>query len=224
LIRRRPTDPLPPPPESLTNEFQLPNQELLLSWAVQQRPDISAAAARVEAEQAKWSLACKEYYPDVELFGRYDKFWQPTDTQSDLQGQIGVRVNVPIYRGRLNAAVSEAMHQFMKARAEYDQLVLDAQSEVQSTYEQVRESQRTVALYSQKLIPAAEQNVAVAHANYDVSKINFLDLAIAQRQLIEARDRQLQAQVELQRRTASLRRSAGGSLPEVPLAADQFQP
>src|SRR3990172_7805486 len=107
------------------------------------------------------------------------------------------------------------MHQFTKARAEYDQLVLDVEAEVPSAYEQVRESQRTVALYSQKLIPAAEQNVAVARSNYDVSKINFLDLAIAQRQLIGARDRQVQAQVELQRRTASLRRSAGGSLPEV---------
>ena len=135
-----------------------------------------------------------------------------------------MKVNVPIYRGRLNAAVSEAMHQFTKARAEYDQLALDVESEVQSAYEQVRESQRTVALYSQKLIPAAERNVAVARSNYDVSKINFLDLAIAQRQLVEARERQLQADVELQRRAASLRRLAGGSLPEVPPGVDQFRP
>ncbi|MEX2286226.1 MAG: TolC family protein [Planctomycetaceae bacterium] len=135
---------------------------------------------------------------------------------------VGLRVNVPIYHGRLNAAVSEAMHQFMKARAEYDQLVLDVQSEVQSAYEQVRESQRTVALYSEKLIPAAEQNVTVARANYDVSKINFLDLAVAQRQLIDARDRQIQAQVDLQRRLASLRRAIGGSLPETQSGVREF--
>lgn len=216
LLRRKPTDPLPPPPKSLVRAIELPNQDLLLTLAVEQRPDVSAAAARSQAEQAKFALAYKQYYPDAELFGRYDTFWQPREAQSDLRGQVGARINVPIYRDRLNAAVCEAMHQVTKARAEYDQVVLEVQSDVQSSFEQVRESQRTVALYSQKLVPIAEQNVAVAQSNYDTSKITFLELAISQRQLIEARDRQLQTQVELQRRTATLRRAAGGSLPDTP--------
>lgn len=216
LLRRKPTDPLAPPPKSLVRAIELPNQDLLLTLAVEQRPDVSAAAARSQAEQAKFALAYKQYYPDTELFGRYDTFWQPRDTQSDLRGQVGARINVPIYRDRLNAAVCEAMHQVTKARAEYDQIVLEVQSDVQSAFEQVRESQRTVALYSQKLVPIAEQNVAVAQSNYDTSKITFLELAISQRQLIEARERQLQTQVELQRRTATLRRAAGGSLPDAP--------
>ena len=216
LLRRKPTDPLPPPPKSLVRAIELPNQDLLLTLAVEQRPDVSAAAARSQAEQAKFALAYKQYYPDAELFGRYDTFWQPRETQSDLRGQVGARINVPIYRDRLNAAVCEAMHQVTKARAEYDQVVLEVQSDVQSAFEQVRESQRTVALYSQKLVPIAEQNVAVAQSNYDTSKITFLELAISQRQLIEARERQLQTQVELQRRTATLRRAAGGSLPDTP--------
>lgn len=169
-------------------------------------------------------MACKQYYPDAELFGRYDKFWQPTSTQSDLQGQVGARINVPIYRARLNAAVCEAMQQLAKARAEYDQLVLEVQSDVQSTFEQVRESQRTVTLYADKLVPIAEQNVGVARSNYDTSKITFLELAISQRQLIEARDRQVQAQVELQRRLATLRRAAGGSLPDAPSPVPQTEP
>ena len=216
LLRRKPTDSLPPPPKSLVRAIELPNEDGLLALAIQQRPDIAAAAARTQAEQAKVALACKQYYPDAELFGRYDKFWQPTSTQSDLQGQVGARINVPIYRGRLNAAVCEAMQQLAKSRAEYDQLVLEVQADVQSNFEQVRESQRTVALYADKLLPAAEQNVGVARSNYDTSKITFLELAISQRQLIEARERQIQAQVELQRRTATLRRVSGGSLPDAP--------
>lgn len=216
LLRRKPTDPLPPPPKSLVRDIGLPNIDGLLALAIQQRPDIAAIAARTQAEQAKVALACKQYYPDAEFFGRYDKFWQPTSTQSDLQGQVGARINVPIYRNRLNAAVYEATQQLAKARAEYDQLVLEVQSEVQSTFEQVRESQRTVALYNNKLVPIAEQNVGVARSNYDTSKITFLELAISQRQLIEARERQIQAQVELHRRLATLRRAAGGSLPDAP--------
>lgn len=214
LLRRKPTDPLPPPPKSLVRAIDLPNEDGLLTLAIQQRPDVAAAAARTQAEHAKVALACKQYYPDAELFGRYDKFWQPTSTQSDLQGQVGARINVPIYRGRLNAAVCEAMQLLAKSRAEYDQLVLEVESDVHAAFEQVRESQRTVTLYSEKLLPAAEQNVGVARSNYDNSKITFLELAISQRQLIEARERQFQAQAELQRRTATLRRAAGGSLPD----------
>lgn len=224
LLRRKPTDPLPPPPKSLVRAIELPNQDLLLALAVEQRPDVSAAAARSQAEQAKVALACKQYYPDAEFFGRYDKFWQPTSTQRDLQGQVGARINVPIYRARLNAAVCEAMQQLAKARAEYDQLVLEVQSDVQSSFEQVRESQRTVALYNEKLVPIAEQNVGVARSNYDTSKITFLELAISQRQLIESRERQIQAQVELHRRLATLRRAAGGSLPDAPSLVTPSQP
>ena len=120
-----------------------------------------------------------------------------------------------MYKKRLNAAVCESQFQVAKARAEYDQLVLEVQSDVQSGYEQVLESQRTVELYSTKLVPIAEQNVDAARSNYDTARISFLELAIAQRQLVDARERLLEAQVELLRRAATLRRVAGGSIPEV---------
>jgi len=51
--------------------------------------DLSALAARV-LERPPVALAVKQYYPDAEVFGRYDSFWQPAATQSDLRGQVGV--------------------------------------------------------------------------------------------------------------------------------------
>lgn len=214
LLRRPPAAPLPPPQTAVEGSVPAMDLDLLLAVAGEQRTDVTSAAARVQTEQAKLALTYKQYYPDAEFYGRYDTFWQPSSTQSDLRGQLGVRVNVPLYRQRLNAAVCEAMHQVAKAHAEHEQLTLEVQAEVQEAYEQLRESQQTVVLYAEKLIPASEQNVAAARSSYDTSKINFLDLAIAQKQLIEARDRQLQAQVELHRRRATLRRSVGGALPE----------
>ena len=214
LLRRSPADPLPRPAEPADRNVSLPDEHLLLAVAVSQRPEVSAAAARIREEQAGLAIACKQYYPDAEVFGRYDTFWQPRDTQSDLQGQLGARINLPVYEARLNAAVCEARFQVAKARAEYDQLVLDVQVDVQAAYEQVIESQRTVELYSTKLVPVAEQNVDAARANYDTSRISFLELAITQRQLVDARERLLEAQVELLRRAATLRRVSGGSIPE----------
>ena len=115
--------------------------------ALSQRPDLAALAEKVRADEAAVTLACKEYYPDVEVFGRYDTFWQPASTQSDLRPQIGVNFNLPIYRGRLNAAVREATFTLSQQRAEYDQLRLDVQYEVATASEEVEESRQTVQLF-----------------------------------------------------------------------------
>ena len=211
LLRRNPMAALPNAQQSIIPSIDLPDESALLADAVTRRPEISAAAARIREEQSRLELACKQYYPDTEVFGRYDAFWDV----SELRSQVGARVNVPVYTGRLNAAVREAGFHVAKARAEYDQMVLEVQSDVQVAYQRVVESQRTVIVYSQKLIPAAEQNVNVARTSYDTSTISFLELALAQRQLVDARERLIEVEAELQRRIATLRRVCGGTLPEL---------
>jgi outer membrane protein TolC len=213
LLRASPFAPLPPPPAKLeTPTGQLDGQALML-LAEGQRPDIAALAAKVRAEEAAVTLACKDYYPDVDVFGRYDTFWQPADTQSDLRPQVGATINVPIYKNRLDAAVREAVSRLNKQRAEYEQRLQDVDYEVANTSALVEESRRTVAIYADKLIPAAQQNIAAATANYDVAKVSFLELAAAQRQSIELRRKQEESLAAYHTRLAELTRAVGGSLP-----------
>jgi outer membrane protein TolC len=211
LLREEPFAPLPPPPRELARPAGKLDLASLQQTAIGQRPDLEALAARVRARQAAVTLACKDFYPDVEVFGRYDSFWQPADTQSELRGQVGVNLNVPVYPGKLNAAVREALSNLSRQRAEYEQRELDIRYEVASAYEQVEESRRTLDLYAARLIPAAEQNVAAARSNYDVSKTTFLDLAIAQRQLIELLEKREEALATYHSRFAELTRAIGGS-------------
>jgi outer membrane protein TolC len=211
LLREPPYAPLPPPPKQLDVPSVQMDRESYQRLAFEQRPDLKALAAKVHAEQAAAALACKDYYPDVEVFGRYDTFWQPAETQSDLRGQVGVNVNVPIYAGRLNAAVREAMFRVNQRRAEYEQRALDIQYEVASAYEELEESQQTLQLFSERLVPAAEQNVAAARSNYDVSKTTFLDLATAQRQLITLREEREMTLAVYHKRLAELTRVTGGT-------------
>lgn len=209
LLLQFPEAPLPPPAQL---EVRLTDEDpaLLQHLAITQRPDLAALAHQIEVEQAKLTLAYKQYHPDVELFGRYDTFWQPASTQSELRGQVGVSMNLPVYRHKLNAAVREAEFRVGQRRAEYEQRIADIRYEVQSAYEQVEESRRVVELYSSKLVSVAEQNVAAARANYEVNKSTFLDLAQAQRQLVMAREQHQEAIVTLHRRLAELRSAIGG--------------
>jgi outer membrane protein, heavy metal efflux system len=212
LLRRRPNAALPAVPRELAPIDAVPAAEQLEQAALAARPDLAALRARVEAEQAAVTLACKQYYPDVEVFGRYDTFWQPS-SMADLRGQIGVSINLPVYHGKLNAAVNEALFRLNQRKSEYEERVLDIQYDVRSAYERLEESRKTVQLYAERMLPAAEQNVAVARLNYDVGKTTFLGLAQAQRQLIELREKHEEAIAEDHRRLAELDRVLAAPLP-----------
>jgi outer membrane protein TolC len=215
LLRRSPDEFLPPAPKELPDVVALPPTSLLRQLAVTQRPDLAAIAARVRAEEAAVNLATKQFYPDTEVYGRYDSFWQPAATQGDLRGQVGVNMNMPIYRGKLNAAVNEARFRLSQRCAEYRQKMVDVQFEVESAYSEVRESQQAIELYRTSLLPVAEQSVETSRSNYNVGKTTFLNLLTAQQQLLMQREQYQQALAAYHSRMADLERAIGGPLPEM---------
>lgn len=182
------------------------DQASLQELALNQRPDIAALRARVGEAQASVALACKDYYPDTEVFGRYDAMWQ----EKPLQPAVGVNMNVPIYRNRLDAAVREAQCSVSQRRSELEQRILDVQYEVAAAYERLEASRRMLELYDRQLLPAAEQNRNAARSNYDVSKTTYFELAAAQRQFISLREEREQTLAEYHARLAALNRAVGG--------------
>lgn len=209
LLLRLPDLPLPPPPATLGMPADSYDADALRQQALARRPDLAAQAARIRVEQAEWALARLDYYPDFEVVGRYDTFWQ----EEPLRSQVGMNLNVPIYKAKRDAAVREAMFQVQQRRAEYDELVLDISNEVQAVYEQLVESKQTVELYRTRIIPAARQNVESARTSYVTGVLDFLRLIDAQRQLIVHLERSLEAEANYNRRLADLERVIGGRLP-----------
>jgi cobalt-zinc-cadmium efflux system outer membrane protein len=216
LLRRWPDAPLPAPPASLEPPLQPADPNILWQTALRQRPDLAALAWRVQSEEAALELGYKNFFPDFDVFGRYDTFWQPSSTQGPLRAEVGVAMNVPIYREKLRAAVAEAQFRVNQRRAEFEQRSLEIQYEAISASQQVEESRKTVELYAQRLLPAAEQNVAAARSNYEVNKISFIDLALTQRQLIAMREKQIEAVIAYHRRVAELNRVTGGVVMQAP--------
>jgi cobalt-zinc-cadmium efflux system outer membrane protein len=213
LLRRHPEEWLPPPPASLRESFTLPPPDFLRQLALSRRPDLAALRARVQSQQAAVALAEKQFYPDTEVYGRYDTFWQPASTQGPLRGQVGVNVNMPIYRKKLNAALCEVQFRLSQRQAEYGQKMIDVQFDVESAYAQVQEAQKAILLYREKLLPAAEQNVETTRANYDVGRTTFLNLLVAQQQLLVQREQYQQVVAAAESRRADLERAIGGDLP-----------
>ena len=216
LLHREPDVPLPDAPRKVGEPRGLPEASLLHAAAIAQRPDLAALRARIRAEQVAVELACKEFYPDVGLIGRYDQFWE----QPAQRAQVGMNMNVPLYRDRRRAAVREATYRVAQRRAEYEQRIDDTRNEVQSGYERVNESRQVVELYRQRIVPASGQNVASAETGYTAGRVDFLRLVEAQRQLIKLREDQYQAIADYHRRLAELQRAVGGPLPDAQTAEE----
>ncbi|MEX2091966.1 MAG: TolC family protein [Pirellulales bacterium] len=208
LLHRDANESLPPPPAALATTDRLPAPETLRETAIRTRPDLAATSAEIRAAQAALALACKEFYPDPELYFKYDAFWQ----EVPLRPAVGMNVGVPLYREKRWAAVREARAKLQSRRAEYERLVDDVANEIYAAHARLVESQRTAQLYDQTILPAAEKNVESARAGYTSGNVDFLRLIDARRQLISLHEQQVEALSNYHRAAAELTRTVGASL------------
>jgi outer membrane protein TolC len=204
LLHRDANHPLPPPPAKVAVPDSLPTAEALQQAATQSRPDLYATHARIRAEQANVELACKEYYPDVNLVAKYDGFMP-----ENMRPAIGMDINIPIRNSRRSAAVSEAENRVAQRRAEYQDRLDQVRYEVQSGLDRATQSGRVVHLYEEKILPTAQRSLDSAQANYTSGKLDFLRLLDAERQLFSQREMYYQAIAEYHRRLAELERAVG---------------
>lgn len=211
LMHRAPDSPLPPPPPELHVTEKLPDAQTLRKKAIARRPDLQALADRIAAEEASLDLAHKEFYPDFEPFFMYDRFMGNMSDNRDLATMLGVRLNLPVYRGRRNGAVAEAEARLAQRKAELARLTDQVNLQVQEAYARAQKSEKSVRLYQDTILPAAGKNVQSAEAAYTNTKIPFLSLVEAQRNAVNLRDRYYEVLADYFRRRAELERAIGGS-------------
>jgi outer membrane protein TolC len=215
LMHLSPDSPLPPTPKQLSVAEELPDAQLLRATALGRRPDLQALADRIAAEEASLGLAHKEFYPDFEPFFMYDRFMGNVSDNRDLATMLGVRLNLPVYRARRYAAVAEAEARIAGRRAELARLTDQVNYQVQEAYARVQRSQKSVELYRDTILKAAEANVKAAQSAYTTGKVPFLSLIEAQRNVVNLRDRYYEVLADYFRRRAALERAVGGPVAAV---------
>ncbi|MGH8568068.1 MAG: TolC family protein, partial [Gammaproteobacteria bacterium] len=82
--------------------------------------------------------------------------------------------------------------------------------EVQRAYDRVEESRHVLALYRQKLLPLAAENLQAALADYESGAGDFLTLLSAEQNLLRTELTATRARADYYRRLAMLEYSAGG--------------
>jgi outer membrane protein TolC len=207
LLQLPPSLPLPPPPQTIPVEGELPDPQALLEQALNQRLDLLKLSDQIKAAEAAVKLAYEEYYPDIDAMAAYDSFWD-----NPLQrAQVAARINLPVRMRKRNGAVMEAESRLAELRAQRERQTSQAGFEVQQAYEQWRESLRTVRLLDKEVLPVARQNVKAAQPAYVTGRIPLSTLIEVQRNLVDLQDRYYQATTEFFRRRTALQRSLTGT-------------
>jgi len=209
LLRRDPGLALPPPPAVL--EVARPaagDPSLSLETALAERPELRAAEARVRAGEAAVGAARREFLPDFAIVAAYDGLWEVPE----LRPFVGLELNVPLQLGRRRAALDEARAELERARSERGGLEDEVRVAVATALQQVAEAERALALYRDRLLPAARDQLGAARADFESGQESFLAVLQAEEDLREVELGEHTALAELDRRLALLR-SATGALP-----------
>ncbi len=211
LLHRSSEAPLPPPPDALAvGDAPAQDASALLAIAVERRPELQSMRAGVEAETARVALAERAYAPDFELMAEYSSMWE----MPAHRWMAGVSLNVPLQLGARDAALDEADARRARARHQAERMEHEVRAEVQRALAQLTEAYGALALFEQRILPAAKAQVEAARIGFVSGGTPFVAVVGAERGL-----RDVQLEVEMARaavltRRAALERAVGAPLAE----------
>jgi len=204
LIDRAPHHPLPPP-AAVDQLTEPPDSESLQSRALEQHPQLLQLRANVRVNRTAIDLADKRFYPDIHLTAGYNNMWENTD----MRFELGAAINLPLDRERRRADRNAAEAGAMRARW----ALADQRNRLLARLEQARveiiETVRLIELYEQRLLPLADENLAVATAEYQAGTGLFINVTDAEEKKLETSLRLLRGRADYIRAYAALERWTG---------------
>jgi outer membrane protein TolC len=208
LLHRPPDAPLPQPPAQpdLPHVPDLaPGGEALQASALEARPELAAASARVRAREAEVASARREFLPDLTVMGGYDRFWE----EPELRTSLGVEIELPLRLRKRRAALDEARARLDAARKEAAGLADEVRFDAQRASEELERARKLRALFEDVLLPTARERVAAARAGFETGRNTFLELIEAEHELRDVRFDAERARADENRRSVELLAALG---------------
>lgn len=209
LLDRRPEAPIGPLAEP-RERVLLPATADLQRLAVEQQPELRAAALGVERSAAALAVVNRDYKPDFSVGGGYMLLPRDTDAWTV---SVGIRwPSAPWARGRLDAKKAEAAADVEAARARQRTIENRIRHAVQAAYIRVKSAEQRASLLRTTIIPQSRQTLEVARVGYQSDRVDFLALLEDQRSLLNAQLEYARALNELEQALADLERAMGADI------------
>ena len=166
----------------------------LIRAALEQRPDLKAAAAQLRAVEASIEAARAQGRPSVSLNAGPN--WQRIEDDRSRGNSVGLVLNVPIFTGfensyRIRAAQAQREVRLAQNERLQNQVTLD----VWQAYQRLQTAAEAVQT-TRDLLASAEQSERVALGRYKAGVGTVLDVLNAQSALAAARMQRIQSELD----------------------------
>jgi cobalt-zinc-cadmium efflux system outer membrane protein len=189
--------------------------------ALSRRPELAAAQAGIERAATLTELARKGYDPDVTLGLTYGlvtprtdaagRTNPPPDNGQDVLG-VSAAVNLPIWRAKLSAGVTEAVQKRLAAEESKRTVITHIDSTLGDLTQRLPLTWQQVRLFEDVLAIQAEEALHSAESAYAAGTVNALDLLDAERVLLDVRTGTARARADYAIAIARLEGATGGPL------------
>ncbi|NOU00753.1 MAG: TolC family protein [Gallionella sp.] len=183
------------------------DEQLLLERLRAQNPQLRIAEANIQSSEKNRDLAYINRYPGF-TFGI-----APTQFSSAIKRwDLMLELNIPLQQSSRRAQEHEAEALLSASNSRKEALLNQAQSDLSENLSALESARRSESLIATRLLPQAELTYQSALAGYETGKVEFAMLIEAQKQILKARQQQLQVQNDMQLRLADIEKLLGEEL------------
>lgn len=170
-------------------------------------PQLFSDESKIKAAEKSRDLTYKNRYPDFTLGV------SPIQYQNAIkEWELMVELNIPLQQFSRRSQERESESMLNAARSRKEATTNQVSAELAEALSGIEAARRTENLLANSLLPQAELTFKAALAGYETGKVDFATLLDAQRQIRQARQNQLKAQVDAQMRLAEIERLLGEDL------------
>ena len=195
-----PVQPRPLPPAASLDE------DVLLERLRAHNPQLQIAEAQIQSADKSRDLAYSNRYPGFTLGVARTQY------SSINTWDVMVEFSIPLQQSVRRSQEHEAEAMLAAASARKQSALNEAESRLSENLSALESARRTETLIETRLLPQSELTYQSALAGYETGKVDFATLIDAQRQILQARQQQLKAQLDAQSRLADIEKLLGEEL------------
>lgn len=193
---------------------QLPARlDELVALAEQCNPELRGLGFQIQRDIQKQRLAKLQRYSDLQFSGGYDFMTTGAAISPVADGvdniSFGVGFTLPIYRNKINAGISESAAEIANSARLREAEQLSIAGRLRRLLSEIDAIDQQRTLYSERIIPRAEQALEIALSEYTVGKTTFVQLTDNYTELLMYRLQVAKLESTLAARLAQLQRTVG---------------